>query len=153
LTSTIWKLDFAPEISVNWFLLAALAGVLVGYVVRFFVKLLGAIEPPPVVSALDSETSEEGPITRWVKRNYYFVDCLVTMVLGFMLLVGLTQDRRPPQKGTEWYTALAIGFGIGLLTHSELVTRLKPPGRSLRKKPDTPAPPEPGTPLETKKSK
>jgi len=48
----------------------------------------------------------------------------VTAAIGFLALVALVQDGQPPQNATYWYTALAVGVGLGLLTNSELLTKL-----------------------------
>jgi hypothetical protein len=123
LASKLLKFSYTPEISLRSFFFFAMIGALVGYWLRVVVKVLGSVAPPPAQP--DAVVSQQGPITRLVNNHYYLVDCLVTLILAFILLATLIQGGRPPQSCSMWYGALASGVGIGLFTNSELLTRLR----------------------------
>ena len=107
-------------ITVPCYLAVALLGVVLGYVIRFFVNILKSLPAPSPEPA-----AGEGPITIWVKAHYYQVDFLVTLAIAFVILVGLIKESRPPDTGATWYAALALGTALGVLTNSELLTRLR----------------------------
>jgi hypothetical protein len=123
LVSKLAKFAYTPEITLRIFFLFAVVGVVIGYWVRLIVRVLGTIETPPADEA--EGAAKTGPITDFVKKHYYTVDFLVTLVLAFIVLATFIQGGRPPQAGAAWYGALATGVGIGLFTNSELLTRLK----------------------------
>jgi 4-amino-4-deoxy-L-arabinose transferase-like glycosyltransferase len=60
-----------------------------------------------------------GPITRFVQKNYYLVDCSVTLVVGLLSLTLLIKNNHAPDSGFYWYTAFGAGIGLGLLTNSD----------------------------------
>jgi hypothetical protein len=66
-----------------------------------------------------------GPITGFVMRHYYTVDGTVTLVLGILALLGLSAHGRPPESTAWWGAALTLGVGLGLLTNSELITKVR----------------------------
>jgi len=119
LASASLAFDYTREISVTHFLLLGSLGILIGYGLRLVLEILKSLPRPN--PAPEDDTA--GPITRFVKRNFFLVDLLVTLGLGFLALVALTKDGRPPANGAYWYTALTVGVGLGLLTNSELLTR------------------------------
>jgi hypothetical protein len=123
MVSKLIKFPYTPEISLRIFFVFATAGVVIGYWMRLVVKVLGNVEAPPAQP--DPNSTQPGPITRFVKAHYYLVDFLVTLVLAFIVLATFIQGGRPPQSGAAWYGALATGTGIGLFTNSELLTRLR----------------------------
>ena len=54
-----------------------------------------------------------------------FMDFQVTQLLGFVFLASLVKDNHAPDTGMYWYSSLVLGFGIGLLTNSDLIMRLR----------------------------
>lgn len=121
--SKLLKFSYAPEISLCVFFVFATLGLILGYWVRIIVKVLAAITPPSPQP--ESETAKLGPITKFVQGHYYLVDFLVTVALAFIVLATLVQNGRPPQSGSTWYGALAVGVGIGVFTNSDLLTRIR----------------------------
>lgn len=122
--SQIAKLAFVAEISLAVYLGVATIGVGLGYLLRLLIKVLTTVQPPPAAPVAGGEAAT-GPITRFVQRHYYWVDFLVTVGLGVVVLVWLSHDGRPPQTVAVWPKALATGVGLGLLTNSELLTKLR----------------------------
>jgi hypothetical protein len=113
-----------PEQSLAAYLGLGALGILVGYLLRVLMKVLSTTtapapdptaDPPPVL----------GPIGRFVASHYYQVDCLVTLVLGLAALLFLVKDGHLPDNGVVWYGALLMGLALGLLTNSELITKLR----------------------------
>jgi hypothetical protein len=123
IASKLLKFSYAPEISLCAFFVFATLGLILGYWVRIIVKVLAAITPPSPQP--ESGAPVPGPITKFVQGHYYLVDFLVTVALAFIVLATLVQNGRPPQSGSTWYGALAVGVGIGLFTNSELLTRIR----------------------------
>jgi len=108
------------QISLGLYFALGVLGILIGWNLRILLNVLSAVSPPtpaPIAGA--------GPITAFVRNHYYLVDALVTLALGFFALVALTQGNRPPQSGAFWYSALAMGASLGLLTNSDLLLKLK----------------------------
>jgi hypothetical protein len=116
--------SFASQISTVTYLVLGALGIGVGYILRFFVNILKAIPPPSPAPPLAGEPAI-GPISTWVASHYYFVDCLITFGLAFVALVALMQGSRPPQTAWAWPHALTLGVSLGLLTNSELFTRIR----------------------------
>ena len=123
IASKLLKFSYAPEVSLWVFFVFATFGLILGYWVRIIVKVLGAITPPSPQP--ESGAPAPGPITKFVLGHYYLVDFLVTVALAFIVLATLVQNGRPPQSGSTWYGALAVGVGIGLFTNSDLLTRIR----------------------------
>lgn len=115
--------DYHPGVDLRSFILLGLLGIAIGYLVRLFIKILSEV-PTPSPSPVAGEQSP-GPLTRFVQRHYYSVDFSVTLVIGFLALVTMIADGRPPQNASWWYSALAVGVGLGLLTNSELVVKIR----------------------------
>jgi hypothetical protein len=117
-----FDVEYIPAIPIVQYLLWGLLGVAVGYGIRLLVKVLSKI-PEPIPLAND-----DGPITKFVKKYYFLVDCLVTLVLGLFVLLYLIKDGHVPDSAAYWYGAVVTGVGLGLLTNSELIVKL-PRGR------------------------
>lgn len=118
------------RISIGEFFAYAFLGIVLGYIVRLLIKVLGAIPPPAAAPPLAGPipggpvpTATEGPITQFVKRHYYLVDCAVTAILGLLILAAMLRSGRVPDTAAQWYSALIAGTGLGLLTNSELLTK------------------------------
>lgn len=86
--------------------------------------LVEILKTVPAPSA-DPPEGTVGPITRFVQQYHYLVDFGVTLAMGFIVMVALLTDGRPPEAGRMWPGALATGVGLGLLANSELITRIK----------------------------
>lgn len=110
------------DISLRIYFVMGVLGVFFGYWIRLLVKVLGTVPAPPPAPVPGAAV---GPITAFVQKHYYLVDLLVTLLLGFLVLVSLVQGNRPPQVGSHWYTALTAGVGLGLFTNSDLITKLR----------------------------
>lgn len=113
----------------QYFLLGVL-GIGVGYFARLVVDSLNALPKPVLpVAAAAAPNAPQAPDLGWftvfIRGHYYFMDFAVTLVLGFLALTALVKDNHAPDSGMYWYSALSLGFGIGLLTNSDLVTRLR----------------------------
>ena len=116
---TFW---YTAQISTAAYVTLGGIGIALGYLLRLLVKLLGVVpRPAPVLAA----PPPEGPIGRFVRTHYYIVDFLVTLTIGFLALAALMQGARPPQTAAAWPQALTLGVSLGLLTNSELLTKLR----------------------------
>jgi uncharacterized membrane protein len=120
LAQSEFDVDYVPAISLIPYLGLGLVGIVAGYLLRLLVKVLASITPPVPFT----KNTGDGPITRFVKKYYYLVDCLVTLVLGLFVLLYLIKDGHVPDSAAYWYGALVTGVGLGLLTNSELITKL-----------------------------
>ena len=131
LASQSLAFEYHPEIDLLDYLILGMIGVLGGWFLRFGVNLLKSV-PPPLPAALPQAKAAPTPapsfmerLTDWVKRYYYVLDCLVTLGIALTVLVFMAKSGRPPESGALWPGALATGIGLGLLTNSELLTRLR----------------------------
>jgi len=114
------------QISLGTYFALGVLGILIGYWLRLLLKVLSAVSPPsPAPPGPAASAPGVGPITAFVQKHYYAVDLLVTLALGFFALVAFTQGNRPPQTASFWYSAMAVGLGLGLLTNSDLLTKLR----------------------------
>lgn len=112
------------------YFLLGLLGIAVGYLARLVVDSLNALPKPmlPLAAAVlpgGTPAPNLGRFTIFIRDHYYFMDFAVTFVLGFLALAALVKDNHAPDTGMYWYSSLGLGFGIGLLTNSDLVTRLR----------------------------
>jgi hypothetical protein len=131
----------APTVPVERYLLLGIVGILFGFGVRLVMKARDSIpvaqQPLPAPPAFPAAPAAQaapvndgttlGPIGTWLASkpaHFYSVDCLVTLVLGFGALLALLSAGHVPDTAAQWYGALLLGFALGLLTNSELVTRL-----------------------------
>jgi hypothetical protein len=120
------QITAASGISLSIYFALGVLGIVIGYVLRLFMKALAATTPPALAPA-PGQGQGKGKLSQFVEKYYYWIDCFVTAAIGFLVLVSLVQDGQPPENGAAWYSALAVGVGLGLLTNSELL--LKAPGR------------------------
>lgn len=123
--SDILEFEYQPGLRVCIYLLVGLTGVAIGYAVRMLVLALKAVQPQVEAQTLAAEESPKG-LRKFVLEHYWTVDFAVTLVLGFLALVALMKDGRPPATATYWHHAAMLGVGLGLLTNSDLLTRVQP---------------------------
>jgi len=129
LASVSYPFGYGAGISLSWYFVFGAAGIAMGYAARLVIDSLNSL-PKPVISAAavspgGGTTPDLGRFTDFIKHHYYLMDFLVTLVLGFLALVALVKDNHAPDTGLYWYSASALGFGVGLLTNSDLITRLR----------------------------
>ncbi len=115
--------SYEREIPLWLYVVLGFLGIAVGYSVRLVVKALSAV-PAPSPAPPKPEDPQPGPLTTFIKSNYYYVDFGVTLVLGTVALLVLTHSGRPPAKAADWPGAVALGVSLGVLANSELFTRL-----------------------------
>jgi hypothetical protein len=97
-------------------------GIALGYLVRLVMKVEAKLpQPSPAPEKSEDVT---GPVTSFVARNYYKVDFALTLLLGNLVLLALSHSYHPPSKAADVPGALIFGFSLGLLTNSDLITRL-----------------------------
>jgi hypothetical protein len=129
LASVSSGVDYGSGLSLwNYFVLGVM-GIALGYAARLVVDSLNAL-PKPVLPAMavgapGGGAPDLGWFSKFIRAHYYLMDFLVTLVLGFLALVALVKDNHAPDSGLYWYSAVGLGFGIGLLTNSDLITRLR----------------------------
>lgn len=124
LAGATYRFVYRQGIPLSSYFMWGILGIVIGYFLRLFLKVLSEVTPEAPAPVANQSAGKVGWITRLVKRHYYLVDCAVTAAIGFLVLVALVQDGQPPQNATYWYTALAMGVGLGLLTNSELLTKI-----------------------------
>ena|ERR1700733_263679 len=128
LANLTYSFKYEAGVSLWLYFLFGIGGIAVGYIARLVVDSLNNLPKPVIVAAVPPPTSgvpDLGWFTKFIKAHYYLMDFFVTLVLGFLALVALVKDNHAPDSGLYWYSALGLGFGLGLLTNSDLVTRLR----------------------------
>ena len=115
--------DYQPAITVSRYLLIAAIGVVVGFFVRMLLNALAEVQSTANLAL--AATPTPAGLRKFVLEHYTLVNFFVTLVLGILVLLSLMKDGRPPSNAPYWYSALIIGVGLGLLTNSELLTRVK----------------------------
>lgn len=124
LASGTTTLTLRPEQSLTAYLGLGALGIVLGYLLRVLIKVLSTTTPPAPEPRRGTEPVL-GPIGRFVAAHYYQVDCAVTLLLGLAALLVLVKEGHLPENGAAWYGALLLGLGLGLLTNSELITKLR----------------------------
>jgi hypothetical protein len=114
---------YVSRISIPTYFLLGGLGIFFGYLIRLLVKVLQAVPAP--APEPDPGQRAVGLITGFVQRHYYFVDCSVTLSIGLISLSLLLKDNHVPDSGMYWYSALGAGFALGLLTNSELLSKVR----------------------------
>jgi hypothetical protein len=102
------------------------AGILLGYGLRIILQVQAAIGTPPIPLTVNEDTPKPGPITVFVTGHYYAVDMSIAVIMGLLSMVVLLKTGHVPDTATYWHQALVLGVGLGLLTNTALVLRLKP---------------------------
>jgi hypothetical protein len=120
----LYPISYIPEVPLSTYFGFGLIGIFLGYWLRLFVKILSSITPPQPLSIATGISLTKGRLTAFVIAHYYAIDLAVTIAIGFLILVSLIKDGNPPDNALSWYSALAMGVGLGLLTNSELLTKL-----------------------------
>jgi hypothetical protein len=129
LASSSYPFDYGAGISVPMYFLIGVLGIAMGYIARLVVDSLNSLPKPVIVASAVAPSGGVVPDLGWftdfIRHHYYLMDFFVTLLLGFLALVALVKDNHAPDSGLYWYSALGLGFGIGLLTNSDLITRLR----------------------------
>ncbi len=118
---------YTKRLSIRIYLLLGLTAFVLGYLVRVLTTVLKAI-PVPSPAPPQPGTAQpagDGPITRFAKAHYYWVDFAVSTLLGLSALLYLIRDGHPPDSASAWYSALITGFGLGFLTNNDLMARIR----------------------------
>jgi hypothetical protein len=131
--------EYAPLLGVRRYLLVGLLGIILGYMARAATKLLSSSKPPDhevarfklqeqrtaalAANAPPAATPSAAHVA--VFRYWYALDFMVTVLLGGLVLVATMKDGLPPITASYWHAALTAGFALGLLTNSELLTKVK----------------------------
>lgn len=107
-------------------------GILIGRLLNWFVIALRErrVEIARLQAKMQDDEAAAAPPPGFIKRlvtaHYYEVDLLVMLALGLAVLVAFVgADGVLPEKGSTWYGALLLGFGLGFLTDTDLLTRIK----------------------------
>jgi len=124
LSSQILAFTYATRITLWLYLLIGAFGVAIGYLLRLLVKVLAATTPPELAAGAQNNLAKTGQIGTFVKDHYYLTDFSVTLVLGILALLYLSHSTLPPDTASQWPGALTLGVSLGVLTNSELFTKL-----------------------------
>ena len=118
---------YTERLSLWSYVLLGLAGFGMGYLVRILTTVLKTIPVPSPAppSGVSGVAAVDGPVTRFAKAHYYWVDLGVSLLLGFAALLYLIRDGHPPDSAAAWYGALLTGLGLGFLTNNDLMSRIK----------------------------
>ena len=117
---------YTRRLPVKCYFLLGLAGFVLGYLLRIVTGVLKKIPAPaPAIPNDAGGGGQDGPVTMFVKRHYYLVDFLVSLVLAFVVLLYLMREGHPPDTASAWYGALLTGIGLGFLTNNDLLARIK----------------------------
>jgi len=127
LASQSFTFTYATELALATYLLLGCVGITIGYWLRLLVNTLATTKPTAAgaVQAADVEPPEG--LKNFVKRHLLLTDFLVTLLLGILALLYLSHSGRPPDAAAQWPGALTLGGSLGVLTNSELFTRLGKP--------------------------
>ena len=116
---------YIRRLSLSCYLALGIAGFLLGYLVRILTTVLKTIPAPAPAPPGPGGTPTDGPVTRFVRGHYYWVDLGVSLLLGFSALLYLIRDGHPPDSAAAWYGALLTGVGLGFLANNDLMSRIK----------------------------
>jgi hypothetical protein len=108
----------------KYYFLLGLAGFILGYLLRIVTAVLRKV-PAPAPFLPTSDDGPDGPLTAFVRAHYYRVDFLVSLILGFLVLLYLMREGHPPDSAAAWYGAILTGSGLGFLTNNDLLARIK----------------------------
>jgi hypothetical protein len=116
--------SYVSRISIPAYFLLGGLGILIGYALRVLIKVLQTV-PAPAPAPQQQQGAAVGPVTAFVQNHYYLVDCGVTLTIGLLSLALLLKNNHVPDSGLYWYSALGAGVALGLLTNSELLSKLR----------------------------
>lgn len=144
LNQSHYVFSYTPHLVLLAFYLVGLLGVLLGWASKLVVKAHAGKTPPPIVTGLflspreaaanaQAMASGRGPVhgsrfAVWLSSSapaYYAVDLLLTLVIAFLALVALSREGHAPDAASTWQGAMILGFGLGLLTPSDLLGKVK----------------------------
>lgn len=136
--------SYTPHLQLLDFYLLGLLGVLLGWASKLVVKAHAGKTPPAVVAGLflspreaaaNAQAMASGRGTFHVSRfaswlagsaaAYYLVDVALTLLIAFLVLVALSREGHAPDAASTWQGAMLLGFGLGLLTPSDLLGRVR----------------------------
>jgi hypothetical protein len=115
-------IDIVRYIDVMRYFWMGIAGVLTGWSLRVLLFAQSKVTPPnpePMIA------SSEGVITRFIGKHYYFVDAVLTVTLGGLVLLALVTDGCPPDTADSSIAAYLMGVALGALTNSELLLKIR----------------------------
>ena len=129
LASQTLTFTYAKELTLLVYLILGCVGVIVGYWLRLLVKTLAVVsataEDSKKLSAAEVRPPEE--LKKFVFRYPVLTDFLVTLLLGILAMLYLAHSGKPPDAAIQWPGAVTLGASLGVLTNSELFTRLGKP--------------------------
>lgn len=138
-----YTFTYAPLVSLGAFYPLALAGILIGWLTKLLVKAAAGKTPPPAVANLfqsprtlaqnvaavrAGQTPAKSAFAAKLEGSagiYYFADGVLTLVIGFLVLLALTKDGAAPAAASHWQGAMITGFGLGVLTPQDLLGKVK----------------------------
>jgi hypothetical protein len=118
------QFNYKERISNCSYIVWGLIAIIIGYGIRLILKAQQAVPAPLPAPALPAPPPG-GPITRFVTKYYYPVDCTLTVIIGILALLVLLKDNHVPDTTLYWYSALGAGVALGALTNSELITKVR----------------------------
>lgn len=125
----VLEVEYAPQLATTTYLVLGCVGIFLGYGLRFLVKALSEAGPVAAAQALRAMQLSAPPVTEPIKafvlRHYVLVDLTVTLLIGLLVLVSMMQQGRPPQGGAFWHSSLVLGTGLGFLTNSDLLLKIR----------------------------
>ncbi len=124
LASQSLTFTYTTELALATYLLLGCIGVATGYWLRLLVNVLATAKPKVVVTA---EVDPPERLKKFVGEHPVSTDFLVTLLLGVLAMLYLSHSGRPPDAAAQWPGALTLGASLGVLTNSELFTRLGKP--------------------------
>ena len=126
ITEKAFEFRYDPLMAVPQYLLMGGIGIVLGYFIRAATKQLAKTPPDHQVERAKIQNDTTSSTARkWFVTHWYAIDFLVTLIVGTVVLVVAMKDGLPPTTAPHWHNAFGTGFALGLLTNSELLTRIR----------------------------
>ncbi|HEX8152334.1 MAG TPA: hypothetical protein VF698_04370 [Thermoanaerobaculia bacterium] len=135
---SFFSFAYVPLVAVRTFFLLGALGIAFGWGVRVLKGLLDSTQPPPhklalakakqAVSRAAANVNAPPPPSapqRAFWRFWYLADFIVAMTIGIVFLITMMKNGLPPAAAGYPANTFAIAFGIGLLTNTELITKVR----------------------------